>query len=563
MRSRFARWAGVAVACSALAAAPACERRDEGASAESRTVPAEPVLAEIELPDLSRLDESVRQQVREKHALVMSKRANQQTPPQELGQAYGELGMLLHAAEYYDIAEPSYRNAETLQPREMRWPYFLAHLYRREGDSAKAIAAFDRALSLNANDVPTLVWLGRMHLEQGEPDMAESLFSRAASIPPRSLAPVAGLGQAALARRDYGRAVQLLEEALQIDPRAHSLHAPLALAYRGIGDEARAETHSKQWRNTELVMVDPLVESLDVSVNSALSYELQGVGALDARDFKRAAELFQKGVDLAPVTTTLGRSLRHKLGTALALSGDVPAAVRHFEEVVRRAPPATLDEPTAKAHYSLGVLNAGVGRMDIAIRHLGSAVQYNPNYVEARMALGDALRSAGQVEASLQHYGEAVRLSPSATQARFGYAMGLVRLGRYVEARDWLGEGVRIQPDRPELTLALARILAAAPDARARDGQRALMMARDLFAVHRRVDVGETMAMALAEVGQFPEAITLQREIIELARQAGGQREVRHMTANLRLYEQRQPCRTPWPADDPVHSPGPQGAPPS
>ena len=558
----FARAARLAVVCAWLAAAAACGGGEPASTAESRATPEAPALADVVLPDLTRLDESVRQQIRERHASLAAKRADPDTPPAELGLAYGELGMLLHAAEHYDVAQPAYRSAESLLPRDPRWPYYLAHLYRREGDSARAIEAFNRALALTPNDVPTLVWLGRMYLEQGETDRAERLFSTAAAVPPRSLAPVAGLGQVALARRDYARAAQLLEEALTIDPRATSLHSPLALAYRGLGDNARAEAHTKQWRNTELPMVDPLMETLTVSLDSGLSYELQGVQALNARDFGRAAELFRKGVELTPATTSLGRSLRHKLGTALALHGDVDAAVRQFEDVVEAAPPAALDEPAAKAFYSLGVIAAGEARFDDAIRSLTSSVEYNPNYVEARMALGDALRSTGRVEAALPHYAEAVRLSPRAAEARFGYAMGLVRLGRWVEARDALTDAVRVHPDRPELAHALARVLAAAPDARARDGARALSIARELFSVHKRLDVGETMAMALAEAGQFGEAASLQRESIDLARGAGATpRDLQRLTANLRLYENRQPCRTPWPADDPIHFPGPQGEP--
>ena len=47
-------------------------------------------------------------------------RADPDTPPAELGLAYGELGMLLHAAEHYDVAQPAYRSAESLLPRDPR-----------------------------------------------------------------------------------------------------------------------------------------------------------------------------------------------------------------------------------------------------------------------------------------------------------------------------------------------------------------------------------------------------------------------------------------------------------
>jgi hypothetical protein len=54
--------------------------------------------------------------------------------------------------------------------------------------------------------------------------------------------------------------------------------------------------------------------------------------------------------------------LRHKLGLALHLSGNEAAAFREFEEAVRLAPAAGVDEPAARAHYGLGVIHAGRGR---------------------------------------------------------------------------------------------------------------------------------------------------------------------------------------------------------
>ena len=83
---------------------------------------------------------------------------------------------------------------------------------------------------------------------------------------------------------------------------------------------------------------------LDHAIESGLSYELRGVRALEARDFKAAEEFFRKGVQLAPGNTALGRSLRHKLGTALVLQGDVAGAMARFEEIAKLAPADGLDE---------------------------------------------------------------------------------------------------------------------------------------------------------------------------------------------------------------------------
>ena len=216
-----------------------------------------------------------------------------------------------------------------------------------------------------------------------------------------------------------------------------------------------------------------------------------------------------------------------------------------------------IDETAGKAHYSLGVLMASSGRGQEAIRHLSAAVQSSPNYVEAYQALGDALRRSGRVEQSMTPYTEALRINPKSADARFGYGMALVRLGRYREARDWFDEASRLHPDRPDFPFALARLLAAAPDDGVRDGQRAQAIVERLSQTTKTIDLGETMAMALAERGQFADAVSVQRQVMEASTRQGLDAVTRRMAANLLRYERRQPCRIPWTNDDPIHSPGP------
>lgn len=526
-----------------------------GSSKSSAPATPLPASREVILPDLARMDPPVQTQVKQRYATLMEKKKKAGASGDELGTAYGEYAMLLQAAEYYEAAEPAYLNAQDLMPGDVRWPYYLGHLYKSIGQTEKSIQSFERALQKNPSEIATLIWLGRLYLEQGKPDVAEPLLERAAQLPPRNVAVMAALGQAALARRDYQRAVTLLEEALAFDPSAASIHAPLANAYRGLGDTAKAEEHLKLWRNTDLLVPDRLRADLDMSIESGLSYELRGVRALEARDFKAAEGFFRKGVELTPPATALGRSLRHKLGTALVLQGDVDGAMARFEEVAKLAPPDGFDEASAKANYSLGVVLASSGQPAPAIQRLTAAVKYNPNYTEALMALGDTLRGSGRIEASLKPYAEVVRINPRAADARFAYAMAMVRLRRYRDAKAWLEESARIQPDRPELSHALARLLAAAPDDMVRDGARAMTLVQELMKGGKTTVIGETMAMALAEVGQFTDAVDVQRSVIAAAEQAGVARDVRRMTANLRLYERRQACRTPWPDDDPAHIP--------
>lgn len=511
--------------------------------------PARPALLPVSLPDLSRVDQAVQVQARERYASLTQK-ISAGAPDADLAGAYGQYGMFLHAAEYLDAAEPSYRNAQTLDPNEMRWPYHLAHLYKSRGAVDQAEAHFKRVLELRPDDFPTLVWLGRMSLDRGRPEDAEPLFAKASAIMPQSVAALAGLGGAALARRDWSAAATHLERALVIDPLAESLHAPLAMAYRGLGQLDKAAPHLKQWRNRDILLPDPLRQELDLLLDSGLSYELRGVRALEAKAWPEAQDYFRRGVELTKENTALRRSLQHKLGTALFMSGDVKGAERQFEEVVRLSPTGEIDESSAKAHYSLGLLTASDGRREQSIEHFAAAVTYQPNYMEAQFALADSLRRAGRAEGALAAYKEALRINPRAAQARLGYAIALTQIGRYRDARDWLVEATVLAPDRPELTHGLARVLATAPDGRVRDGQRALALVQQLLKRQKTTDLGETMAMTLAELGDFEEAAAVQRGVLDAATAARLPEAVRRMTENLRLYERGLPCRTPWRPDE-------------
>jgi len=511
-----------------------------------------PALLPVTLPDVSRVDAGVQTQIRERHSALTRAIDARSTPLTELATAYGQYGMVLQASEYFDVAEPCYRNAETLDKDDVRWPYYLANLYKNRGETDKAEGAFTRALELQPNDLATLIWLGRLNLDQGKTEAAEPLFARAYSLSPGTVAVIAGLGRVAVAKRDYPAAVKYLEEALRIDPEAESLHAPLAAAYRGLGQIDKARPHIGQWRNRDLPVPDPRQQEMDLLLESGLSYELRGVKAFEQRDWKGAMEFFRKGVALARANTALSRSLHHKLGTAFFLTGDLAGAQEQFETVVREEQPAGIDEATAKAHYSLGLIADERGNHRLSVDHLAAAVKYQPNYVEAHLAYGDELRRVNNYAAALAQYEEAARINPRSAPARLGYAVTLVALGRSRDARDWLVEATMRYPDRLEYTSALARLLAAAPDEGVRDPKQALAIVDKDLRGQNTTEIGETVAMAFAALGDFDQAIGIQRGVLAAAEKAGMKPAVSRMTGNLRLYQQRQPCRRPWANDQPV-----------
>src|SRR3954467_1624661 len=93
-----------------------------GACSSKPEAPAKPsptyTLRQVTLPDLSHAAPSVQKQLRDGYAALQAKVNGSATPTDELGAAYGQMGMLLMAAEYRGEAEAALLNAQTFSPRD-------------------------------------------------------------------------------------------------------------------------------------------------------------------------------------------------------------------------------------------------------------------------------------------------------------------------------------------------------------------------------------------------------------------------------------------------------------
>ena len=309
-----------------------------------------------------------------------------------------------------------------------------------------------------------------------------------------------------------------------------------------LGDHRQAESHLQQ-RGSLQIRPDPLKKELDELLHSALTYEKNADVAGARGEWAEAAEQLRKAVALAPVRA----SPRHKLGTALFYMGDRRGAREHFQEAVRLSP------AFAQAHSALGVIHEEAGEYQQAIDSFSAAVNAEPVYVDARLGLANALRRSGQLAQSLSEYDRILKIDPGAVRARFGYAAALIRLNRYQDASDRLAEAMALYPNDPSFARAAARVLAAAPDDRVRDGRRAVAIGQALLSRQpRTIDLVETLAMASAEAGQYNEAVQWQRQAIDAAERASRRDAIPRLSDNLARYQAGRPCRMPWRADEPI-----------
>ena len=496
--------------------------------------------------DLSIVEPAVRNRVTAANAEFDS-RAKSQTSKADLARAYGDLGMVYQAQDLTKPAEAAYINAHRLDANDKRWPYLLAHLYADQGRIPEATRYFEIARDIDPAYVPTEIYLGQMYLFNGDLVKARVIFEKAKGDKVGKAAALAGLGKVALAAGQYQEAAVSLEEALKISPGASRLRQALAVAYRGLGDTAKERANLAQFAvdGQEPSLPDPIVDAM--SEKLVVSHVLARRGQRFAKEGR--FDLSESAFRAAIASDPSNAEALANLGISLANLGRNAEAQKNLIESLR------FDDGSAVAHLSLGVVYDRQGEDAAAIAQYRSAIEHDPNNIQAAVYLADAIMRSGSSLDAAQWYRQALAKEPKSTRIALSLAFALIKAADYAEARKVLETALSQQPQSAEVINALARLLATAPAAEVRDGQRALTMAKPLFEKNPGLEVGQTYGMALAETGNFSEAAVLQQDIISNYERSGMPVDKSFLIHNLSAYRNSQAVREGWSGEDLVFRP--------
>jgi len=601
MSGRNTAAAALLLACLVPAAGRAQEEEPAGSRAGLRPVP--PVAGEIE-----GMIDADRQQLEEARAAFDEVLAEPGASDHQVAQAYGRLGQIYYAYALNELAEVCFTNAAALEPDVFRPHYYLGAIYATSGELEKAKAELMRARGLQT-DGPTLIRLGRVHLDLQELDEAEEAFRAALELDPGSAAAYEGLGKARYEQGRPEDAIEYLQHALELQPEATSLHYLLGLAYRKLGDLEEAKRHLALNRSVEVLFPDPLVTNLNNLLKGSRLHLKAGNRALEDGDFETAVMWFRRAVKADPndklAQNNLGYSLaelgkrgeavqyfhkaleldpeyviaRLNLAAALLSDGNYAAAAEEYHKVYQLDPAdqlahlkwattlqamGQLDQAEAElrallektpdyesvlrgqAHFHLGEIAEADDRVEEAMSHYQEAASRVEDSAPAHLGLARLFGRLGRFEDSAREFESAIEQAPDDVDARFGRATALILAERYTQARDALEQDLEVVPDAVPLRHALARLLAACPDPQVRDGKRALELALAVFQDRATLDHGQTVAMAYAEIGDYPHAVAWQGKVVYRAERTGQVDFGRTARRYLAELEAGQPIRSPW-----------------
>lgn len=385
----------------------------------------------------------------------------------------------------------------------------------------EAAAPFQRALEIKPGYADAHISLGYLMLRQGRTDEAIAHFREALRIKPASAEAHYDLGNAMLRQERAEEAIVQFREALRIDPANAEAHINLGSV---LLREGRIEEAIFQFR--EVLQSNPANAEALVDLGNAV---------LQLGHGEEAIAQYREALRIKPGSA----EAHYNLGHATLQQGAMEEAVAQFREALR------INSAYLEVYNELGSTLFRQGRIEEAIAQYRAAIRINPTYAAAHNNLGNVLHYQGLTEEAIAQYHAAIQSNPVDTDARKNLGNALFQQGRTDEALKEMEKALDLQPAKVDLQNDLAWMLATAPQGTLRDGAKAVQLATQANQSTSLNDphILRTMAAALAETRQFPEAVQIATKALQLFEAKNDTSLTDSLRGELKLYEAGRPLQ--------------------
>jgi len=185
-----------------------------------------------------------------------------------------------------------------------------------------------------------------------------------------------------------------------------------------------------------------------------------------------------------------------------------------------------LHPDSAMGWEMLATMQQALGQSAPALLAAKEAVAKGPESARAHGRYAILLSEAGRPDEAIDQYRQAIACWPGEAQMHLQLGKALAKKGQYAEAIDHFKMAHQWMPTDIEAVAALSRVLATVPEAEGGSANLGLRFAKEGVAMLRKIRrlepidhivVLDTLAIANANSGNFPEAVQVARQALALA----------------------------------------------
>jgi tetratricopeptide (TPR) repeat protein len=444
-----------------------------------------------------------------------------------------------HSQRSYSLADLQktdfdFENAARLDPLNPELFVLRSAAWLIRGDFEKAIADGNHATELDPDAAGSYTTRGTAWLFQRKYDQARADFDEAIRRNPRDPFSYTTRAMLWLSVRKFDKAIEDFSQAIRLDPKAADAFTGRAMLLAACGAYDRAVDDF-----TAAITIDPIVAT--AWTNRAAVWQLTA-------DYDKQLADCNEAIRLEPDNPN-GYVAQ---GQAWSGKGEIDRAIASYNKAIE------LDHSRASAYLARGIACEEKRKLDQAIADFTRVISLCDEKIatdpqddselirraHAWKTMGDceeAVWAETDYDRAIADYEAVIQLDPKDFNAYDGSGDVRIAKGEYAKAREAYDRALDLGPAVPSTFGKRAWLAATCPDAKYRNGKRAVEDATKACELTgwRDGHLLEVLAAACAEAGDFANAVKWETKAIERIAPGAKAKFAKH----LDFYEHHKPYR--------------------
>jgi tetratricopeptide (TPR) repeat protein len=368
------------------------------------------------------------------------------------------------------------------------YAYFCrAIAYTQLRHYAEALADNSQAIKLDPKYANAWTNRGVAYNELGQLDKAVADLSQAIQLDPKHANAWTNRGVTYHKLGQLDKALNDFLQAIELDSKNAHAWCSRGTTYYALGQPAKAVAEFSQ--------------AIKLNPKYALAWNSRGWTYCEMGQLDKALADCSQAIKLDPKYA----HARTNRGAIYRKVGQLGKAIDDFSQAIK------LDPKTVYAWYNRGNAYSELGQLDRAVADFSQAIKLDPTDLRAWHNRGIVFHKLGQLDKAVADYSQAIELVPDDPQRSHSYymrAQANIQLGHFEQARTDYQTFLKRAPSHAGVHNGLAWLLATCPDAKLRDPERAVELARK--ATQLKPEVGiywKALGVAHYRAGDWKAAI--------------------------------------------------------